>query len=413
MNYTPFILLCCLLTLSCAKTDNANLAGKDLTLTAEEKQKVEQNNQFAFNLFKESAFKLQANENALLSPLSISTALAMTSNGARGETRAAIEKALNVDGFETASINAYYQKLVQDLPQLDPRTTLEIANSIWYRQDYTVLPDFLNLNSTFYHAQIAALDFNDPAAPGVINDWVNGRTQGKIPTIVEEISGNTMMYLINAIYFKGSWEQKFEEANTATSPFHRLDDAPLQTDFMHVNHRFKVASDDQMEAIELPYGHKKYSMVILKPKGEQTPRQLLDKYQEGDAWQSLIAGFNMLDVNLSLPKFKFSYERELKADLTKLGMGLAFRDDADFSGINGSGGLKIDEVMHKSFIEVNEEGTEAAAVTSVVMVLTSVPTTYQFKVDRPFLFVIREMSSGLILFIGQMNDPSVSEIRAD
>ncbi|MFC7522511.1 serpin family protein [Parapedobacter sp. GCM10030251] len=399
---------------SCDKAASEKLGpGKDLILTAAEQQKADNDNRFAFEIFRTATTDLKANENALLSPLSVGMALAMTNNGAAGETRKAIESTLKFDGLDTETINAYYQKLMTDLPALDPRTTLEIANSIWYRQGFHVLPDFLNANHTFYKADVSALDFADSGAPDVINNWVSEKTKKKIPTIIDgSIPDDMVMYLINAVYFNGAWEQRFDKADTKKGVFQLPDGSTLQTDFMHLKHTFKVAATNDLEAIELPYGNKKYSMVVLKPRETVSTAQLAEKLADKDTWASVIRALNTTETQLALPKFTFSYENKLNDELAVMGMEVAFSNSADFSGINEIGELKIDEVKHKSFIEVNEEGTEAAAVTSVGIILTSLPQTYAFTVDRPFLFAIREMNTGLILFIGQVNDPSVAQTQS-
>ncbi|MEC3881469.1 serpin family protein [Parapedobacter sp. 10938] len=397
---------------ACEKANPEKLGqGKDLILTAVEQEKAESDNRFAFEFFRTATGSLGTNENAMLSPLSVGMALAMTHNGAIGETRNAIEKALKFDGFDAAAINAYYRKLVADLPQLDPRTTLDIANSIWYRQGFDVLPGFLEVNREFYKAEVNVLDFADPDAPDVINDWVSKKTKKKIPTIIEGgIPGDMMMYLINAVYFKGAWEQRFDKKQTEKGTFTRADGTTLQTDFMRVKHTFNVAATDVVEAIELPYGDKRFSMVVLKPRDGVDLMQLSEKLADGDLWDKLASSFYSRETQLALPRFKFSYENKLNDELTDMGMGIAFTPAADFSGIS-SAPLAISEVKHKSFIEVNEEGTEAAAVTSVGMVMTSLPQAYTFDVNRPFLFAIREMNTGLILFIGQVNDPSVEATK--
>lgn len=397
---------------ACEKANPEKLGqGKDLVLTAVEQEKAEIDNRFAFELFRAATASLGTNENAMLSPLSVGMALAMTNNGAAGETRKAIEKALKFDSFDTDDINAYYRKLAADLPQLDPRTTLDIANSIWYRQGFDVLPGFLDVNKEFYKAEVNALDFADPGAPNVINNWVSNKTKKKIPTIIDGgIPGDMMMYLINAVYFKGAWEQRFDKKQTEKGTFTRANGTTLQTDFMHVKRTFNVAATDVVEAIELPYGEKKFSMVVLKPRAGVDFARLTEKLRGTDLWSTLASSFSPLEVQLALPKFKFSYENKLNDELNDMGMGIAFTPAADFSGISVAP-LTISEVKHKSFIEVNEEGTEAAAVTSVGMIMTSLPQVYTFNVDRPFLFAIREVTTGLILFIGQVNDPSVEATK--
>ena len=411
------VLLLGVATISLVACDKANPeklgAGKDLVLTAVEQEKAGTDNLFAFELFRTATTDLGANENALLSPLSVSIALAMTNNGAVGETRQAIERTLKFEGFSTEDINAYYQKLLTDLPALDPKTTLEIANSIWYRQGFNVLPDFLDVNRAFYRADVSALDFSAPNAKDIINDWVSNKTKKKIPTIIDaDIPSELVMYLINAVYFKGAWEQRFDKSATKKGTFTRQDGSPLQTDFMHVKHSFNVGATEDVEAIELPYGNKKYSMVVLKPRNDINPAQLIEKLHDTDTWPTLVSRFQYRETQLALPKFKFSYENKLNDELIDMGMGIAFGSSADFSGIGGERNLLISEVKHKSFIEVNEEGTEAAAVTSVGIELTSIgPQVYVFNIDRPFLFAIREVNTGLILFVGQVNDPSVEETK--
>ena len=411
------VLLLGVATISLVACDKANPeklgAGKDLVLTAVEQEKAGTDNLFAFELFRTATTDLGANENALLSPLSVSIALAMTNNGAVGETRQAIERTLKFEGFSTEDINAYYQKLLTDLPALDPKTTLEIANSIWYRQGFNVLPDFLDVNRAFYRADVSALDFSAPNAKDIINDWVSNKTKKKIPTIIDaDIPSELVMYLINAVYFKGAWEQRFDKSATKKGTFTRQDGSPLQTDFMHVKHSFNVGATEDVEAIELPYGNKKYSMVVLKPRNDINPAQLIEELHDTDTWPTLVSRFQYRETQLALPKFKFSYENKLNDELIDMGMGIAFGSSADFSGIGGERNLLISEVKHKSFIEVNEEGTEAAAVTSVGIELTSIgPQVYVFNIDRPFLFAIREVNTGLILFVGQVNDPSVEETK--
>ncbi len=400
--------------MACDKADPDQLGpGKDLMLTATELERAGNDNQFAFELFRTATTDLKHNENALLSPLSVGMALAMTNNGAVGETREAIENVLKFGNLTTEEINTYYQKLMTDLPALDPKTTLEIANSIWHRHDFQVLPSFLDVNRTFYKADVSALDFADPGAKDVINDWVSNKTKKKIPTIIDGgIPSNMVMYLINAVYFKGDWEQRFDKSDTKKGTFMRAGGNDLQTDFMHVEHTFNVAGTADVEAIELPYGNKKYSMMILKPRGDLSPGQIVEKLVETNTWSTLTSSFQPGKTRLALPKFKFSYENKLNDELTDMGMGIAFEPNrADFSGISGTRNLLIDEVKHKSFIEVNEEGTEAAAVTSVGIIYTSLPQVHTFNVDRPFLFAIREMTTGLILFVGQVNDPSVEDTK--
>lgn len=396
---------------SCDKNNSNQHAGKDLALNASEMEIVGKSNQFALHLFHESLTNLPENENALVSPLSIQAALAMTWQGTKGQTHEAIAEAIGLHGVDTDLINSYFKKLINDLPALDPKTRLDIANSIWYRQGFDVIPAFLDVNRSFYQAEVHALDFDDPAAADRINQWVKTNTNNKIEKIVNQLDRDLVMLLVNAVYFKGSWAQEFEESDTYSDEFrYGAEHAQVtQARYMKADFTYPYISTSEFEAVELPYGDNKYSMLVIKPRDGVRPAELIQTLSNEAAWTTRLDTEAMTSrkMILSLPKFKFSYANKLNDELTNLGMGIAFTPAADMTGINAGGQLMISEVNHKTFIEVNEEGTEAAAVTSVGVVLTSAgPQPLQLKLDRPFLFAIREKSSGLIIFMGQMNNPN-------
>lgn len=393
--------------LSCDKPQVEH--AEDLVLTAEEQALVSKSNDFAFRLYGESINGLTAEQNALISPLSVQAALAMTYHGADGDTRQAIVEAIGLEGEEESVVHAYFQKLIRDLPQLDPSTKMNIANSIWYRDGFSVLPEFLKVNADYYQAEVKALDFDQPDAADPINQWVDQKTQGKITKIIENIKPEDLMLLVNAVYFKGGWEQKFDPEDTIKEPFYTLD-GPIDVEFMKITHKYKGRSHAQFQAVELPYGNRKYSMMAILPNSESTISDLIELFQTPGAADELLdteqAG--LVETQLYLPKFKFSYSNKLNDEMTALGMGLAMNEHADFSRISSDETIQISEIQHKSFIETNEEGTEAAAVTAVIVGVTSAgPPSEPFtlKLDRPFLFLIREMGSGLILFVGQINNP--------
>ncbi|HZH55425.1 MAG TPA: serpin family protein [Sphingobacteriaceae bacterium] len=395
--------------MACDKADTA-IAPQDLELTPNELSMVKQSNEFAWKLYEHALSSLKSDENAMLSPLSVQAALAMTWQGARASTREAMAEALGLSDFETEDINAYFKKLISDLPNLDPRTKLDIANSIWYRQQFQVLPEFLDVNQQFFQAEVHALDFNQPTAVDQINQWVSDQTHQKIEKIVQQLDGNLVMLLINAVYFKGDWEQKFDPEATYSDVFHHGSDAThiIHADYMKIEHTFPYRQGPDYDAVELPYGNKKYSMLAIRPKDGISITDLMVQFRDPQVWKESFQSSSMFSrkMILSFPKFTFSYANTLNDELSALGMGVAFSPAADFSGISTQGPLEISEVKHKTFIEVNEAGTEAAAVTSVGIVLTSMPAQpFELKFDKPFLFVIREVSSGLILFMGQLNNP--------
>jgi serpin B len=285
---------------------------------------------------------------------------------------------------------------------------LEIANSIWYRQGLTVLQEFVTTNQQYYDARVSSLDFDDAGAPGVINGWVSDKTQDKIKKIVEEIKPLTVMYLINAIYFKGIWQTEFKKENTSDGPFYLNTGSPVAVPVMKQTTTLRYTSNDLFSMAELPYGQGNFSMLVMLPQTGLSPDNIVSELTPGN-WDTWMGELTERNVDLKLPKFMFEYKNELNKELEAMGMGIAFSDGlADFSKISGIGELFISKVLHKSFVEVNEEGTEAAAVTAVEIEFTSVepePQVTEFHVDRPFLFAIRETSTGTILFIGRVNNP--------
>lgn len=408
-NSTLILVIAILMTsaASCKKGNKPSPEGKDLILTEREQQKAEADNAFTFKLFKETLSKPLAGKNLMLSPLSVSMALGMTSNGSSGATLEAIRNTMEFKGFTEAEVNSYYHKITTELPQLDPKASLKIANSIWHRNAFTPLPAFLKLNEDNYNATIEGLDFGSPTAKDKINNWVNNSTNGKIPTIIDGISSDVIMYLINAVYFKSDWKYKFDKSRTAKSDFSLDAGNKIQTDFMIAKADVNYLSSAEALVYELPYGNEKYSMVIALPGGNTGINEFASSITT-TKWKGWMTGLRKIGAEIKMPKFKFSYESRLNDQLINLGMGVAFGKNgiADFSRISAAGGLQIGEVKHKTFIEVNESGTEAAAVTSVSIILTSAPgVPTQVLIDRPFVFAIREMKTGLILFTGIINNP--------
>jgi len=364
-------------------------------------------NAFGFDLFQ----RLQreaANKNVFFSPLSVTVALAMTYNGAVGETKHAMARTLKIEGLNHAELNRASAELLKALKSSDPKIELAIANSLWARGGVKFNEAFLARNREFYGAEIATLDFKNPQSADTINRWVNTSTKGKISQIIDRIDPQQVMFLINAVYFKGQWQKRFEKTLTKNQPFHLLGAQQKQAPMMAQSGNYPYYRGDKFQAISLPYGNGGVSLYLFLPDQGSS----LDDFLKGlsyQKWEEWITNFNDTPGDVKLPRFKLDYEKTLNDALKDLGMGVAFNArEADFSGIRAERDLFISEVKHKAVVEVNEEGTEAAAATSVGISITSArqPTErFTFIADRPFLMAIRDSQTGAILFMGAVMEP--------
>jgi serine protease inhibitor len=377
-----------------------------IILSEKGKALVEADNAFGIKLFKQLNGQAGDNGNIIISPLSISTALGMTYNGASGETKAAMGNTLELQGLSVKEINEGYKNLIDALTTVDPKVTLSIPNSIWYRQEFTVLQEFISLNQKYFNAKVTPLNFADPASVVTVNNWVAQSTNGKISSIIDRISGTDIMFLINAVYFNGTWIYEFDKQNTLPKPFYLSEGTSKEADMMHLNGTLDFASNELFKAVDIGYGSGNFSMVIMLPREDLSPEDIIS-VMNPEIWAGWMNSFSKQNINLSLPKFKLEYEELLNDVLKKLGMGIALESGADFSNINPFEPLSISFVKHKTFIDVNEEGTEAAAVTVVGIEVTSIggDTPYVFNVNRPFVFAIRERDTGAIIFLGKVNEP--------
>ncbi len=378
-------------------------------LSLSEQQIVSSGSAFSVNLLKAVNANAQ-NDNVFISPLSASMALSMTLNGAQGATRDSMRRALQLVGLDSLAMNQASQSLIALLTRLDAKVRLQIANSIWARQGFEVEPTFLNVNRVHFNAEVQALDFFNPSAVGTINEWVNRATNGIIPTIIDRINGDVVMYLINAIYFKAQWRQQFKPENTRDGEFFVTNTLRKNVKMMNrTDASLGYFVDREVQVADLPYGDSLYSMTILMPNSPTTIDAFIASLTESRL-QTWLQGLRPTTMMLSLPRWKFEYENLLNGELTSMGMGIAFDERrADFRGINRNGRLFISKVKQKAFVEVNEEGTEAVAVTSVGISVTNGPP--MFLANRPFLYLIRERTTGAILFVGKMTDPTVESVK--
>jgi len=364
------------------------------------------NNKFTFSLYDEINNEAT---NVFFSPYSISSALAMTYNGARGTTKEEMSDVMNFDKNEEiqsknfSALNNHVKSLTSKKIQLD------IANSIWGQQDYGFEKRFLELNNKYYGAGVKGVNFkkNYKSIRKDINEWVENKTQEKITDLIKKnmLDPMTRMVLVNAIYFNGKWEFPFKEEDTYEDVFYIYSKCETKVDFMQRQVSLKYFEDDLAQVVEIPYSGKSLSMMVVLPKEKYGMEQLEDHLDE-NLYHSYQKSMRTKKVKLTLPKFKITDDFELNKPLKNLGMESAFGKNADFSGMTGDKDLYISNVVHKSFVEVNEEGTEAAAATGVVMRKTSVNLDKkEFKADHPFVFFIKDNEHDTILFMGRIMNP--------
>jgi serpin B len=409
-NFIPALAL----TAAVACNDPSSPAPARITSLPRELSTTEQaiaqsSNTFAFSLLR-AVNKSFADSNVFISPLSASMALGMALNGTATETHSEMRTALGLTSGTMAEVNQGYKSLIEMLRALDPNVDFRIANAVWYRNTFgpDIEPSFLDATRTYFDARVEGLDFASPNAVTAINDWVKSSTNGKIDKMVDQVPSEIVMYLMNAIYFKGNWREEFDPKRTTAADFTTNRNQVVSAQMMTRRGGFRLRRlSVGTTAVELPYGGDAVMTAILPPDNADintfidalTP-QVLDVLTTdmGDA--------TML---LHLPKFRLSWEDEFNNELKSLGMQRAFEPDgADFTPLSARLGhsLYISKVRQKTFVDVNEEGTEAAAVTSVDIGVTSFPSSVDF--NRPFVFVIRERLTGTILFIGKIVKPVIN-----
>ena len=368
---------------------------------------VEANNRFSFKLF--SQLQPQSpSQNLFISPQSVAIALGMTRNGTDGETLAEINQTLGLAKLDPAQVDNRYDKLIPALTTTDPSLKLAIANSLWVNQNIKLKAPFIDRSKNFYRAKVTNLDFTDPDAQITINQWVASNTEHKIPQIVDSLSPEAAIYLINAIYFQGSWTKKFDSSQTTEQPFFRRSQTSTSVATMSQTGDYRYYENEQFQAARLPYGEAgEMGMYVFLPQPESSLEQF-NQQLNLDRWQEWLTQMRSQPGNISLPKFKLEYDTELKSVLAALGIQQAFNPaQADFSAMTDSP-VAIDTVKHKAVIEVNEEGTEAAGVTSIGIRITSAMPEQQpfnLNINRPFFFVIQDDITNSILFMGNVVEP--------
>lgn len=397
---------------ACHKNVDAPAVNKPLQLPANSASVIDASNQFAIRFFSTVMQQDPGADNKLVSPFSVYSALSMVINGAAGSTRDSIMKTLELNGISLQDLNALNQALLTQLPSEDSKVTMDIANSIWYKnQGLQPRPAFLDTIKNDYQGLIQSLDFGNPSSVNTINSWVAKRTKNKIPSVISSIDPSEIMFLINTIYFNGAWQYAFNPASTLTRTFRLSNGQTVPVPFMNKEATLRTSNTPSFTLAELPYGTgKAYDMYLLLPANAQQPIADLTGTIGWPAISEALSKMDSSKISLSMPKWEYAYSIEdMRPHLTQLGMGIAF-GTADFSNMYdvAPGALAIGRSIHKTYIKVSEQGTEAAAATVISIGLTASAPGPPLVLDHPFLYFIREKQTGLILFMGIVSDPSRS-----
>jgi serpin B len=385
---------------SCTTTNDEPLT--PFNSIAKGQQIVTANNDFAFSLFKEIA-QAETETNFMISPVSASLALGMVYNGSNEDTKQAFVNVFNYGDTTVDETNLVNQNIIENLTSTGSGTTFDIANSLWVKNTFPVKEPFLITNKSYYFAEVQNKDFSDPETLKTINNWVSNKTNGKIPSILNEISANAVLYAINAIYFKSDWKFRFKTEDTKPLSFQLANGSEKQVEMMSMVEDLKFMANNVFSSVELPYKNDKYSMKLILPNTNKTLDDVI-AIMNSENWLGWQNDFSVQGIKITMPKFKFSYNKLFNDALTNLGLGIAFSDNADFSNLSDLD-TKISFVLQKTYIDVNEKGSEAAAVTVVEIVTTSIGETRQFSLNKPFLFVITEKETGSICFMGKVGNP--------
>ncbi len=405
-----FFCFCLLTSVGCAisSADQGSLPTQeiitqDTTEVKADNKPVKPSPKFAISLFKQVAQTSQ--DNTFLSPTSVEFALAMLYNGAEGQTKNQMTNLLLPRPLPLNLFNQQYSQLSKSLTA-DPAVKLRIANSVWARQDINFQASFLDRVRTAYSALVARRNFSDPKLRDEINQWVSKQTEGKIPKIIDEIKRDDVLFLINAVYFKGGWSKPFDKSLTTNQPFFLANGKQKPVPMMVQSGDFRYLESDRWQSVSLPYGNGRFSMYVFLPKPNQQLSGLISTLST-ENWEQWMRSYRVRQGKVELPKFKLEYGITLNQTLQRLGMQEAFApNQANFKSLT-SAPVFVSMVKHKTFVEVNEEGTEAAGSTSIGISVTSVPLPtepFTMRVDRPFLTAIRDNQTGAILFMGAIHD---------
>jgi serine protease inhibitor len=358
---------------------------------------------FSFYFFKTLQATQPETDNIFVSPLSLHIALGMLVNGAAAETKTEILKALRAENIPQTDLNNSYKKLMNELPAADSKVKLGLANSIWYKNTFSVESNFLTTMKDYFNAKVTALPFISSDV-NIINQWASDHTNAKITNVLSEIKPELVMFLLNALYFKGDWAIRFDAKNTQEQPFTLQNGTTKTVKMMNNTDSFQYAGFTDYDALQIPYGNGQFRATLILPKNNNTINSVFSNFTI-DKWNDLQSKLVLQKVIVAVPKFTLKQEFHLNSTLQNMGMIKAFTGFAEFNGIHKEGGIEVSFVKQNTYVSVDEEGTEAAAVTTIGVGFTSAPIITSFICNRPFAFIISEKTSNTILFMGRILSP--------
>jgi len=387
---------------SCQDDDSIDVKErKSIELTRAEEQWANESQDFAFRLFRQANLTETQRPNWMISPFSASMALGMLANGAQGNTLEEMKTTLGFSQFEIDGMNQYYRKIATELVDLDNTTQLNIANSIWVQEGFPVYDTFTEVNRDMYDAEVNHIDFWSDGAADIINDWCADKTNGNITKVYDSSPSGTQTTLLNALYFKGIWKKKFKKANTKDEDFNNADGSIVKVPMMNQEESFSYIANEDFHMVDFPYGNGAFSMAVFLPTEGNTLEDVIDRLTH-EYWEEWYFRRESGKMKIKLPRFEMEYQKDLVNDLRALGMNDAFNSDrADFTALSQDPVL-FNVVQQFTVIRVDEDGTEAAAVTQMKGDAAIMPRLSTFYVDRPFVFMIREISTDTILFMGKV-----------
>ncbi len=381
-------------------------ASSDHSESNEEPVNIKVSEKFATNFFKLAAKK--PDSNIVISPYSVSTALSMAYNGAGSKTKAEMQNVLDYSGLSDEAINQQNSSLYKSLMHVNPSSELTVANAMFANKNFEFVKAFMDNNQKYYGAKLETLDFADLSTVNKINNWVKDNTKSKIPSILDKVAPDAILYLVNAVYFKGVWLDEFKKDETQPVDFKLSNGSSKTVEMMNRSAKMSYFAGNNFQAVMLPYKDKRLQMCIFLPDRKSNITAFINGLTP-ESWSEWRQQFRKEEGHLGLPRFKVEYKTELSDVLKAAGMPCAFEDNcADFKKMIEQNAM-ISRVLHKTYLEVNEKGTEAAAATAIEMSVTSAPMNpkppFEMICDRPFVVAIQDEKTNAILFIGAIVDP--------